>query len=67
MAWLTSGGQLSQPTISIKYYASYLNLVHHRAVRAERKQCPDTVTASVLPPPPRKHGSGAEGEPPLGK
>ena len=55
----------------IEYYASYLNLLHHRAVRAERKQCPDTVTASVLPPPPRKllkkDGSGAEGEPPLRK
>ena len=37
-----------------------------RAVRAERKQCPDTVTASILPPPmPRKllkeNGSKAEG------
>lgn len=37
-------------------------MAYLRAVRAERKQCPDTVTASVLPPPPRKHGSGAEVE-----
>jgi len=30
-------------------------MAYLRAVRAERKQCPDTVTASILPPPtPRK-------------
>jgi len=29
-------------------------MAYLRAVRAERKQCPDTVTASVLPPPPKK-------------
>jgi len=29
-------------------------MAYLRAVRAERKQCPDTVIASSLPPPPRK-------------
>ena len=40
-------------------------MAYLRAVRAERKQCPNTVTASNLPPPPNPelHHQAADSQP----